>query len=312
MEYSIYKNARILDTDIKTFSLKEMFFFPKNLRDEINQCDIYYSPFFNIPGSIKIPIFTTIHDIIFPDIKDLVSPLGLFIRMYFFKRAYRLSKKFFTVSEFSKSRIKYHLGNKKPIIVTFSAPLPVFLDFKKLEGFNKTKTLIFIGNIKKNKGLSILLDAFSLLLAENFQYKLIIVGEKDNFRTSDNSVMRKIERMGNENITFTGNISDTDLCDYIAKASLLVQPSLYEGFCLPPLQALVLGTNVLISDIPVLREVYQNFPVNFFNSGDSLDLKEKIVKVLCDNNPISLSPTLINKYNFKDVASTILTNLSGT
>jgi len=60
----------------------------------------------------------------------------------------------------------------------------------------------------------------------------------------------------------------------------LVQPSLYEGFGLPPLEAMVLGTPALISDILVFKEIYNDFPVTFFKTGDAIDLKNKMIELL--------------------------------
>ena len=48
---------------------------------------------------------------------------------------------------------------------------------------------------------------------------------------------------------------------------------------MPPLEAMSLGTDVLISDIPVFKEIYKDFPVYFFKTGDSLDLSEKLLQI---------------------------------
>lgn len=111
------KNVRIYACHIKPFSLKELFFFPRKLLKIINRAHLYYSPFFNIPGGIKVPVFTTIHDIIFPDMPELSSKIGLFIRMWFYNRAGKKSKTIFTVSEFSKSRIQHYLGMIMALLV---------------------------------------------------------------------------------------------------------------------------------------------------------------------------------------------------
>ena len=73
-DYAHFSNIRFVITDIKPFSLKEMFFFPV---DEINKCDAYFSPYINIPGRIRIPVYSTIHDVIFLDFPKLVSKVGL-------------------------------------------------------------------------------------------------------------------------------------------------------------------------------------------------------------------------------------------
>jgi len=310
--YSSNANVKIIECYIKPFSLKEYFFFPSKTAQQINSADLYFSPYFNIPKSITIPIFTAIHDIIFADMPELTSKLGLAARMWFYRRAYKKSKKIFTVSEFSKSRIQYHLGTAKPVIVTHSAIQPMFLEYRaNPKNVQKTQTIVFVGNIKKHKGLDLLLDAFSLAKKEGLPHRLVVIGSKENFRTSDNTVLQKIESLGSEAVTFTGFISDEQVMEYLSKAALLVQPSLYEGFCLPPLEAMVLGTHALISDIPVLKEIYSGYPVTFFRSADLSDLKVKLTELLIKKIPSSpiLPDDLLLKYTFKKTADIILNEI---
>jgi len=311
--YTSNANVKIIECDIKPFSLKELLLFPVKTARQINRADVYLSPFFNVPRGITIPVYITIHDIIFPDMPELTSKTGLIVRMWFYRRAYKKSQKIFTVSEFSKSRIQHHLGAKKPVIVTYSAIQPAFLSFRaNIKNIQETQTIVFVGNIKKHKGLGILLDAFSLAKNDGLPHRLVVIGEKENFRTSDNAVSQKINSLGPDAVTFTGFISDEKLMEYLCAASLLVQPSLYEGFCLPPLEAMVLGTYALISDIPVLKEIYTCFPVIFFRSADSFDLKEKMIGLLLNKKPSSpvLPDDLLLKYNFEKTASIVLQNIN--
>jgi glycosyltransferase involved in cell wall biosynthesis len=302
-------NVTVIDCAVKTFSFKELLFFPVPLLKSINQTDLYYSPFFNIPGGITIPVYTTIHDIIFPDMPELASKIGLAVRMFFYRRAVKKSKAIFTVSDFSKSRIEYHLGMTKPVIVTYSALQPLFQKPTRRE---KNNTIIFIGNIKKHKGLSILMEAFFEARKDGLQYTLIIAGNKDNLRSRDRDITEKTEAAGKTAVQFTGYIGDEELKNLLAGSSLLVQPSLYEGFGLPPLEAMCLGTRALISDIPVFREIYAGFPVTFFRAGDAVDLKNKMITLLTDENnkPLVLTDNLRNKYTFKKTASIIMDELT--
>jgi len=305
-------NVKIIECNIKPFSLKELFLFPLKTARKINKADIYLSPFFNVPRGIIISAYITIHDIIFPDMPELTSKIGLAARMWFYRRAYKKSQKIFTVSEFSKSRIQHHLGTSKPVIVTHSAIQPMFLAYRaNIQNIQKTQTIVFIGNIKKHKGLDLLLDAFSLTRKEGLSHRLVVIGAKENFRSSDNTILQKIESLGVEAVTFTGFISDDQVMEHLSKAALLVQPSLYEGFCLPPLEAMVLGTHALISDIPVLKEIYADYPVIFFRSGDVSDLKEKMMELLIDKKTsFSFLPDdLLYKYTFNKTASIILEEL---
>lgn len=304
-------NYEIINCSIKPFSLNELFLFPDSLKKIINSADLYYSPYFNIPSGINVPVYTTIHDIIFPDVPELTSKVGLTARMWFYKRAFKLSKKIFTVSNFSKSRIEHYSHKKVPIIVTYIA-LQSYLLTKRELPVVKKDMILFIGNIKKHKGLDCLFEAFLLARAEGLLHKLIIVGSRDNFRTTDNSFLQKIDSIAPDSVTFTGFISDDKLSEYLSEASLLVQPSLYEGFGLPPLEAMVSGTYALISDIPVFKEIYDGFPVTFFRAGDVNDLKEKLLDILLDKSArtLSLSEDLVNKYNFQKTSEIILRNLS--
>jgi len=304
--------VKIIECDIKPFSLKELFFFPFKTARQIRKADVFFSPFFNIPHGIGIPVYITIHDVIFPDMPELSSKIGLAARMWFYRRAYKKSHKIFTVSEFSKSRIQHHLGAAKPVIVTHSAIQPIFLAYRaNIQNIRKTQTIVFVGNIKKHKGLDLLLDAFRLARNEGLSHRLVVIGAKENFRTADNAVLRKIDAIGGEAVTFTGFISNEQLMEYLSAAALLVQPSLYEGFCLPPLEAMVLRTHALISDILVLKEVYADFPVTYFRSGDSSDLKEKLMELLFNKRPSSpvLSDDLLLKYTFEKTTSIILKEL---
>ncbi|MBP5446970.1 MAG: glycosyltransferase family 4 protein [Treponema sp.] len=291
--------------DIKPFSLKEMLFFPREELKKINECDAFFSPYCNVPGrlfsrGIRVPIFTTIHDVIFLDL-PLAGKLGTLARKLIYQRAINKSREIFTVSEFSKSRILARLKCKKPITVGYSG-VPLYNE-EAAGGFDsarKTDTIIFVGNIKAHKGIKTLVPAFlkarEILAGQSGSKaqdaprplpKLLIVGSKENFRTSDtelDALMREAEKNG---IEFTGFVPDEKLKLLIAQARLLVQPSLYEGFGVPPLQALYSGTRAVISDIPVFKEIYGRLPVTFFKAGDADDLARKIAAAYSDQSPFA-------------------------
>jgi glycosyltransferase involved in cell wall biosynthesis len=314
-----HNNCSVLDCSIKPFSLAELLFFPAAVRKAVNRSDCYFNPFFNIPAFISVPVYTVIHDIIFPDVPGLASPPGLLIRMFFYKRAARLSSKIFTVSFFSKSRIEFYLGSSKPVVVTYIALQPYLLR-RPSSPYKKNNSIIFIGNIKKHKGLGCLLEAFNGLRQEYppekgaFPYRLIIAGGHSGFRTRDSAVRRMISGADDSTIEFSGYVDNEKLKELLGSAVLLVQPSLYEGFGLPPLEAMILGTRALISDIPVFREIYAEFPVTFFRAGDALDLREKMSRLLDGGaeRPFALPERLAQKYTFEKTSAVILREITGT
>lgn len=292
---------------VKPFSLRELLFFPRGIASRINSCDRYFSPYCNVPSGIRIPVYTTIHDLVFLDFPGLAGRLGVLARKFFYKYAVFRSKAVFTVSEFSRGRIRELLACKKPVPVACNG-IPRFMEEAKgqgrLDGIRKEDFVIFVGNIKAHKGLRTLLEAFPAF-REKTGARLVIVGSADNFRTRDEETQRLLEK-GNEGIEFTGHVSDERLVELLASARLLVQPSLYEGFGIPPLEALYCGTRVVISDIPVFREIYAEFPVRFFRAGDALDLEARMEEAWQDGSPL---PPLPGRYSYGRAAAVIAGSL---
>ena len=303
------ENVRVVPCAVRPFSPAELLFFPKKITEEINRTDVYFTPFFNIPAGIHIPVFTTIHDIIFPDMPELTSRIGLAARMFFFRRAFKLSKTIFTVSEFSKSRIEYYAAQYTAH--TIHSAIQPFYENRETSAVQKKETIVFAGNLKKHKGLSLLLDAFFRAQKMGLPHTLIIVGTSERFRTRDNTL--NMTQAGNLNsVVYAGTVSDEELAGILSTAALLVQPSFYEGFGLPPLEAMFCGTQALLSDIPVFKEIYGDFPVEFFKTGDAENLTQKLMKLLYQKEParITLSPELKQRYTFQKTAGVILSTIT--
>ena len=242
--------------------------------------------------------------VFFFDVDGLVSPIGRIVRKFFYKRAVNLSSKIFTVSEFSKQRIQFHFPSSKNIIVTGNGISKAIQEFQSENARTKQDYFIYVGNIKRHKGLHTLVDAFAKAKTKCLTSKLIIVGNNQNFKSSDENLTSIIEKT--DGIEFTGWVSDERLINLMAGAKALVQPSLYEGFGIPPLEALYLGTNVILSDIPVFKEIYEGLPVTFFKVGDNEDLAEKLLNFSESNLPDGLRDIINKTYCYRIVANTII------
>lgn len=291
-----YENTHKIYSDLDPFSPKSLFC--ENAK-EINKCDVFFTPNFIIPYGIKIKVYSTIHDVIFLDDKTSTNgTIDHMIKKHLLKRCAKKSKKIFTVSNFSKDRINYHLKkSKNKVIVTYSGLSDNILNYKDIKA-EKEDYIVFVGNIKKNKGLSTLVKAI-----ENTNIKLIIIGKQDNYRTSDKNLSSYLK---NKNISFSGSISDEELISILSKAKFLVSPSTYEGFGLPPLEALYLNTKPIISDIDVYKEIYSNLDVIYFKVNDSLDLKEKIL-----TSDHSITKKEFPLYTFENASKTIINEIEG-
>ena len=297
---SKYKNVKYIFDDTNPFSSKTILKWDKV--KEINQNDFFYSPNFIIPIGIKIKCFTTLHDIIFLDLKEVnKNKVEYFGKKLLLKRCLKKSKCVFTVSKFSRDRIAYYFNKYKNKIEWFYQGISEnFVNYNKI--VKKENYIIYVGNIKKHKGIRTLLDAIPYI-DENIEIK--IVGDATSFKNGDLEI---IEYLNNPRITFTGKVSDDELLDLIAKAKYLIQPSVYEGFGLPPLEALYLGTQPIISSIEVFKEVYTSLPVKFFEVLNSKALANRINE---QNDIISIDKEEIgSKFSYKNCVKTIIDMLN--
>lgn len=306
-KYAGKGNYSVVDCQVPTFSIKEMLAFPTALKKLINSCDYYYTPYCNIPGGIKIPIFSTIHDVVFLDVPGLSGKLGTMARKWFYQHAVNKSRKVFTVSNFSKERIQAHLKTKAEQIITTYNALPQWFYQDVNISIQKENYILFVGNIKKHKGLNTLLVAFKIVLSKGIDTKLMIVGNSEKFRTGDGNIWQQIASCPKDSVVFTGRITDSELKEIYAKAKVLVQPSLYEGFGMPPLEALNLDTDVVLSDIPVFKEIYKDFPVTFFKCQNAADLAQKLLDNWDNFGKHTIS--VPEKYSFEKTFEIIKANL---
>ena len=111
--------------------------------------------------------------------------------------------------------------------------------------------VIAVGNLKRHKGLSDLLVAMHGPACADLD--VVLVGRKDAAKRTDSRLEDLIASLG-PRCLWTGVVSDQDLHRWVAHARMLAFPSHYEGFGLPPLEAMAAGVPVVAADIPAIRE----------------------------------------------------------
>jgi glycosyltransferase involved in cell wall biosynthesis len=103
------------------------------------------------------------------------------------------------------------------------------------------------------------------------------VGKKEGFLTGDQAVLEKARLMEGR-VHFTGNVDAALLGQYYAFADLMVFPSLYEGFGLPPLEAMACGVPVAASNAAAIPEISGKAAL-YFDPLDEEDMARKILKL---------------------------------
>ncbi|MBS4068388.1 MAG: glycosyltransferase family 4 protein [Sulfurimonas sp.] len=140
------------------------------------------------------------------------------------------------------------------------------------------KFLLFVGSIEPRKNLLSLLMAYSLLRREEKDdLPLILVGFKG---WENKEIMQEIEK-NQEYIRYLGYITDTELAHIYNLATIFIYPSLYEGFGLPPLEAMACGTPVIVSNVASLPEVCGDAAL-YIEPMDLQDIKDKVLTLLGD------------------------------
>lgn len=293
-----YEEAVIIDDKTNPFTKKGLFKFNKKRINK--ECDCIIIPNFIIPLGIKIPVHSIMHDLIFLDIKETVNGKSDYlIKKYLLKRCMKKSVTIACVSAFTKSRCEYHFKKySHKCYVNYNGLSKDIQEFgKNFECVNKDDTVVYVGNIKRHKGLNTLLAAFAE--AEKSGLKLKIIGEKEGFLTG-----LKLDETAYKNVEFTGRLDNDALYKEIGKAKYLIQPSVYEGFGLPPLEALYLGTQPILSDIEVFKEIYSGFPVKFF--ADTADLAQLMQT---EPDKINCRNAILEKFSFSKFVKILMYNV---
>ncbi len=255
-------NFRTVLEPSPNYSIREQIHVPLVLRRE--RPDVFHAPHYVLPPLIQCPTVVTIHDCIhlrFP--QYLPNRAAYFYAKASMWAAARRSDRILTVSEASKRDILHYFDVPPDKIVVacnaidehFWVP-PAEEDVARVReryqldhGF-----VLYAGNIKPHKNLVRLIEAFAELRKGGFDdLKLLIIGDEISKLPA---LRRAVHRHKlHKHVRFLGFLPDETLAILYRLAAVFVFPSLYEGFGLPPLEAMASGTPVVTSNVSSLPEV---------------------------------------------------------
>ncbi|MGL5244880.1 MAG: glycosyltransferase family 4 protein, partial [Sarcina sp.] len=233
-----------------------------------NEFDIYHVPQNGIGLSPNTPCnsIITLHDIIPLKMPETVSDVLLKIFSEQLPSILSKIKGIITVSEFSKQDICKELTYPaEKVFVTHLAAEDIYkpLDKSMCKHILKTKYniednfILYVGGFSPRKNIIGLIEAFSLFKnLNNTSTKLVIIGnhgpsyEKYKNRTYELNI--------SSSVIFPGFISSDHMPIFYNSAKMLVYPSFYEGFGLPPLESMACGTPVIASNVTSIPEILQD------------------------------------------------------
>lgn len=262
-----------------------------------HRMDAFFFPavysFFPILNRTKLVV--TLHDVIADHNPDLVFP-NLKSKLFWKLKqrvAVHQADVVATVSEYSRRQIANYYDIEESQIRVISEGARA--DFRVLEAGNETAEtlkryglgatdafLLYVGGISPHKNLTRLVQAFETIARESPDIKLVLVGDfkDDPFFSAYPELKSIVAKLGLEaRVIFTGFIPDLELARFYNAATLLVFPSLEEGFGLPAIEAMSCGTPVAASNCSSLPEVLGDAGC-FFDPLDTENIAGTVLSIL--------------------------------
>jgi glycosyltransferase involved in cell wall biosynthesis len=283
------ENFRVVKETAGNYSLAEQVKIPMDLRRE--RVDLFHAPHYVLPPLVRCPSVVTIHDCIhlmFP--QYLPNRWSLAYARTSITLAAKRSTRVLTVSESSKRDILRFVDIPPgKIDVIYNAYDERFRDVPNEEAVARVRErfqlqdqfVLYAGNVKPHKNLERLIEAFHLVRSRGLDHlKLVLIGDEISKYTA---LRRAVHRHQlHKYVRFLGFLPLDTLAVLYRLAGVFVFPSLYEGFGLPPLEAMASGTPVVTSNVSSLPEVAGNAAV-LVDPYNASAIADGIYRVLTDD-----------------------------
>lgn len=301
-------NFEIRRTTSGWHSLSEQTLFLKELLQE--KADLVHFPYFSHPCFYNRPFVITIHDLTilkFATGKATTKsyPVYLWKRLVYnrvLKHGVYKARQIIVPTEFVKKDIlkNFPVAAEK-IAVTYEGVGQELLSAKEetIKGMSSNNFILYVGNFYPHKNVEFLLQVFTHVKG----LSLVLAGPDDLFAQRVRQVVDRLNLA--QRVKFVLRASDGQLKWLYKRAKALVLPSLFEGFGLPVVEAAYFGCPLLLSDIPVFREIAPRSAL-FFNPRERSSLLEKINKVVSSKKTTAAGDYFAN-FSFARMAKQTLT-----
>jgi glycosyltransferase involved in cell wall biosynthesis len=251
----------------KNYSISELF----DISRLVNQTgsDLFHAPHYVLPLNVKPAAIVTVHDIIHLRFPDYFSPLQRSYARWMLNRVKNKAAMVLTVSETTKRDLITELGfSEEKIMVTYPGVGERFFnpvqkdtiaEFCLKSGLPQDY-LLYVGNLKPHKNVNGLIDGWAKL-NNSIRPPLVIVGSGERYLKY---LLKRAGKLGlSGEVFFPGRIANDDMTALYQGALGCVQPSWYEGFGSPPVEAMASGVPLAISNRGSLPEVTGDAAVVF-------------------------------------------------
>lgn len=253
------------------------------------QVDLLHAMAFVSPLLLPCPAVVTVYDLSFLRFPESFRPLNRLYLRQFTAWSVQRAQRVIAISESTRQDVVRLLGKSVEQVDVvycgvderFHPPDPAAVTtFRRKKGLPE-RFILFLGTLEPRKNIVSLLEAYAQLVASDGKSwpLLTIAGAKGWFYEE---IFASVERLGlADRVIFAGYVPEAEKPLWYNAAELFVYPSLFEGFGLPPLEAMACGTPVIVSDTSSLPEVVGDAGVKV-PPGDVPALAEAMATMLCD------------------------------
>jgi glycosyltransferase involved in cell wall biosynthesis len=273
-------NVRLIDCRAGRYSLAEQIQLPFAIP---RHTDLFFSPYYSIPLLYRGRLAVTVHDLSHRVVPEIIGdPKKRLYAKAMFRAVRKRASVIFTVSNFSKSELlRLTTGPREDnIIPTHLGISAEWYGAIQLPPIRPRPYFAYVGNIKPYKNLGRLVEAF-LKIKDRIPQDLVIVGQSEGLITGESAEFFERVRGAGDRIHLTGFVSHQELLSLVGHAHALIMPSLYEGFGLPPIEAMAAGVPVVAARAASLPEVCGDSGL-YFDPLEVDDIAAKLVMIASD------------------------------
>lgn len=264
------------------------FALPFHLFFQTEKLDLFFSPSHYSPLFCPCPTIPTIHDLGYLKFQSQFTKKDLYQLINWTIQSIIKSKHICTVSQFSKDEIiKTYLIDPQKISIAYNGvDTPPKIDTKTQNDILSNYSLkansyfLYLGTLKPNKNIPFLIKSFSKFIKTKDcqkSTKLVIAGKKGWLFEE---IFQTVKKEGIEDkVVFTDFVNNDQKWTLYQNAIASVLPSTYEGFGIPAIESMKIGTPVIVSSIPPFKEVVAKCGL-FIDPNKESDLVEKMTEIL--------------------------------